>query len=87
MRVTDNLLNPWLDQVGQAKNDPAVRAENKSEGKQPASLPSDELSVRNGAGDEVRADKVAALQRAVAGGNYTVSAEDLADAMLRDWQA
>jgi anti-sigma28 factor (negative regulator of flagellin synthesis) len=87
MRVTDNLLNPWLDQVGQSKNDPAARTENKSDAKQQASaLPGDELMVRNVAGDEIRADKVAALQRAVASGTYTVPAEELADAMLRDWQ-
>ena len=87
MRVTDNLLNPWLDQVGQSKNDAAVRTENKSDAKQqPSALPGDELNVRNAAGDEIRADKVAALQRAMAGGTYTVSAEDVADAMLRDWQ-
>ena len=61
------------------------------QGSQPAAIKSDQanLSVASGlvtkaiAGPDVRADKVASLQKAIAAGTYNVSSSDVAGKLLQ----
>jgi len=88
MKIDNNLPNPWLDAIGRSDLE-GVTPEKKSSGDKPAQagFPEDSLTLRNAGSDDVRAEKVAALQRAVADGSYEVSSESIADAMLREWRA
>lgn len=94
MRVDNNLPNPWLD------SSVSLKTENQRTGGATApnsvpvddlrtatELPADSLEIKSPALDAPRMDKIEALQRAIAGGTYNISAENIADAMIRDWQA
>jgi flagellar biosynthesis anti-sigma factor FlgM len=87
MKVDSNLSNPWLESIGRSTTD-SVPANSKSiDAKQTSpEFPDDTLSIRNAPGGDIRADKVEALQSAIANGTYDVSAESIADAIVREWQ-
>jgi flagellar biosynthesis anti-sigma factor FlgM len=88
MKITNNPPNPWLDAVGRSKTSEGAPPAGKAADEKPnqAEFPADHLEIRNAPGDEMRSAKVERLQRAIASGHYQVSSEDIAQAMLRDWQ-
>lgn len=87
MKIDSNLSNPWLESIGRSTTD-NVPASGKSVDVKQASpeFPDDTLSISNASGEDIRADKVEALQSAIANGSYEVSAESIADAIVREWQ-
>ena len=93
MRVDSNLPNPWLESLTSSKteshktNGGSAPSHAHVEDHGAEDLPADSFAIKSPALDTPRADKIEALQRAIAGGAYDVSAENIADAMIRDWQA
>jgi len=86
MKVDSNLSNPWLECIGRPTD--GLPATSKSiDGKQVSpEFPDDTLSITSAPEGDIRADKVEALQSAIANGSYEVSADSIAEAMVREWQ-
>jgi flagellar biosynthesis anti-sigma factor FlgM len=82
----DSLQNPWLASIEQANVQSRQTAKHSDE-KESGPFPEDSVEISHPGIDGVRTEKVAALQNAIANGSYQVDAVDIADAMLRDWQA
>lgn len=77
-------------------DDPRVKRQHGDEGQEQSSTGRDEIHPPSLLGlqralmalwdaPELRTGKVAALRQAIARGSYTVSPEQIADAMLRQW--
>lgn len=89
MKIDGNIPNPWLQTDEVPKNDSRrVSASEIAIDQNRDAFPSDVAQVRAFTADSAtaRADKVAGLQRAMASGKYQVPDEEIADAMLREWQ-
>lgn len=87
MKIDSNLSHPWLEPIGRAAEE-ATPPDKPAEAKQAqAAFPEDRFTPSSTAADPSRAEKVQRLQAAINDGRYNVSAEDLADAILRDWKA
>ena len=87
MKIDNYLPNPWLDALPSKTDGPTASTGRASDEKQTqTAFPSDIFDAKNTVSTDIRADKVEALQRVIASGAYQVSAENIADSMLRDWQ-
>jgi anti-sigma28 factor (negative regulator of flagellin synthesis) len=87
MKIEGDIPNPWLQTESVSRTEQTA-SHRKEEGDVKDTFPCDVANVRAGTTDSTaRSEKVVALQRAVATGNYNVVVDDIADAILRDWQA
>jgi flagellar biosynthesis anti-sigma factor FlgM len=92
LKIDNYVSNPWLDPVSRPKTEGSAAVASTASGSPDrnaatkSAFPEDSVHVSSVASDDVRANKVEALQRALAAGTYQVSTEDIADAILRDWK-
>ena len=87
MKIDSNLSNPWLDSIGRAAEDTTPGSKQAEKNSAQVEFPQDRFTPSQAPTDQSHAEKVAALQNAVNDGTYSVSAEDIADAILREWNA
>jgi anti-sigma28 factor (negative regulator of flagellin synthesis) len=82
----DTLRNPWLSSIEQDNRQVRQTPKHGDQKAAATSFPDDSVEISHPGIEDMRTEKITALQNAIAKRAYQVDAADIADGMLRDWR-